>query len=72
MKKIHVTRGIIGICHMQVCVEGEATDKEILDVCNQEYPSGTSNGWSEIIRSGEGGPVTCHEDPQRTHYLAVC
>ncbi len=74
MKRVEVTRGFVGICHMQVCAESDATDAEILTVCNQQNPSGTSHGWSSVER-GTGtaaAPVICGDDPGRTHFLAAC
>ena len=38
---------------MGVCAVNEATDQEILRVCNQENMSGTSNGWAHVIRENE-------------------
>lgn len=67
-----VTKCMVGICHMQVCAVKDATDKEILAVCNSENPSGTRNGWTQVIRRGKGKPVVCSEDKGRKHFLAVC
>ena len=78
MDKIVVTRAILGICHMQVCAESEATDEEILGVANSENPSGTTHGWCEVKRTLKDDesekmlPVKCKDDPKRTHYLLVC
>jgi hypothetical protein len=69
-----VTREFVGICHMQVCADSEATDEAILEVCNRENPSGTTNGWSRVVRDAEGpqAPVQCHDDAKRTHFLVAC
>lgn len=82
MERVVVTRAMIGICHMQVCAIKDVTDEEILDVCNAENPSGTSNGWASVIREqGDnpefwGGdkmlPVKCDDDPERLHFLVAC
>lgn len=74
MKRVEITRSMVGICHMQVCVEKGATNAEILRVCNSENPSGTSNGWSKVIRGkkAEGGPVQCQDHKGRTHLLVSC
>lgn len=82
MNRVIVTKTFIGICHMQVCAEADATDEEILEVCNSENPSGTSCGWSTVVRSvnPDGGlfddpkmlPVQCHDHPSRTHFLVAC
>jgi hypothetical protein len=57
---------------MQVCCEKDATDEEILSVCNRENPSGTHNGWSSVIRTGDGMLVVCSEDTGRLHILVEC
>lgn len=57
---------------MQVCCEKDATDEEILDVCNRENPAGTRIGWGEVIREGQGAPVVCKDDPGRLHILVSC
>jgi hypothetical protein len=34
MERVEITKAFMGICTMQVCAEKDATDKEILEVCN--------------------------------------
>ena len=77
--RIQVTRAIVGICHMQVCADKEATDEEILAVCNQENPAGTTFGWTTVCREIPEdnfwkiiGPVVCQEDSNRLHILVSC
>ena len=48
MDRVVVTNMWCGIVHMQVCAVEDATDNEILVVCNRKNPSGTTNGWSVI------------------------
>ena len=75
MDKVIVSRSMIGICHMQVCVEHNATDKEILEVCNGENPAGTSKGWTTVLRKDNKfteGPVQCKDYKDRTHFLVAC
>jgi hypothetical protein len=50
VERVVVTRAFLGICHMQVCAVADATDEEILTTCNSQNPSGTSGGWSRVIR----------------------
>ena len=50
MNRVVITRKMVGICHMQVCVEKDCSDEEILEVCNSENPAGTSAGWCEVIQ----------------------
>ena len=75
MERVIVMRGMVGICHMLVCVERDATDDEILSVCNRENPSGTTCGWTNVVREGDEmapGPVECSEHPNRLHMLVSC
>lgn len=74
MKKVIVTQPFLGIWHMQVCAESQASDEEILDVCNTENPSGTSLGWCKVIRQDEGNlnPVQCADYADRTHFIIAC
>jgi hypothetical protein len=71
-QRVIVTRSICGLCHMQVCVVKDATDEEILDVCNRENPAGTSLGWARVCRGDEHAPVTCADDPERLHLMVAC
>lgn len=66
---------------MQVCAERDATDEEILAVCNRENPSGTTNGWAEVVRETVEGsrfktpdalPVQCAQSPERIHFVVLC
>jgi hypothetical protein len=77
MNKVIVTRPMVGICHMQVCAHKDATDEEILEVCNRENPAGTTNGWASIVREesetwGDLRPVQCVDEPDRLHYIVAC
>jgi 3-deoxy-D-arabino-heptulosonate 7-phosphate (DAHP) synthase class II len=70
--RVVITERIMGIYHMQVCCVPEATDEEILAVCNQENPSGTTGGWTRVYRLGINQPTPCADDPQRRHVLVAC
>ena len=75
--RVIVTRPIVGIAHMQVCAAQDASDDEILAVCNRENPSGTEHGWGTVCRAddefwGKVGPVTCQSDPTRVHFMVAC
>lgn len=72
LARVIITKCMVGIFHMQVCAVADATDEEILAVCNRENPSGTSMGWCQVVRSGEGAPVNCEQHSGRTHFLAAC
>lgn len=81
MNKVIVTAPVLGVCMMQVCAEKDATDEEILGVCNGENPSGTRHGWTSVIREVEEGcmfrtekalPVKCSDYPDRRHFLVLC
>ena len=67
--------GIFGVATMQVCVQKDATDEEILDVCNVENPSGVTGGWSEVVRKNEDryqGAVQCEDHVDRLHLIVTC
>ncbi len=81
MERVIVTRQFVNICTMQVCAVSDATDDEILAVCNRENTSGTSMGWSEVLRVADEDnmfkgsnklPVACADDPTRLHFLVLC
>lgn len=78
MERVIITRHLVGLLFMQVCCVKDATDKEILEVCNRQNPSGTSGGWQNVIRETGGEyqpnqrPVQCTDHEDRIHMLAVC
>lgn len=72
MDRVVVTRAVVGVLHMQVCAAKDATDEEVLAVCNTKNPAGTSLGWATVVRDGDGGPVLCKDDPERLHLLVAC
>lgn len=80
MPRVQVTRAMIGLFQMQVCAIDDATDEEILAVCNAENPAGTTNGWCEVERTTDDSlerennpaPVPCEDHPGRTHFLVSC
>jgi hypothetical protein len=71
-KDIVVSRAFVGICHMQLCAPPNATDSRLLEVANRENPSGTTWGWTRVVRDGGGAPVPCATDPARVHFLVSC
>lgn len=76
MGKVEINRFFLDLCHMQVCAEAGATDEEILDACNALNPSGTTLGWTRVIRDDpeypNRNPVTCATNPKRVHFLVTC
>ncbi len=81
MDRVIVTKAMVGICGMQVCAEKDATNDEILAVCNQDNPSGTTNGWSRVVRNIDKEswftdetalPIQCESYPDRIHFLVIC
>jgi hypothetical protein len=76
MRRVEITRPVMGLCQMQVCAVHEATDQEILEVCNRENPSGTTYGWVKVIRNDSDypqcNPGPCAQYPERTHFLILC
>ena len=69
----HVFPSVLGLCYMQVCAVEDATDEEILAVCNRDNPAGTSKGWMEVVRENEPDeamrPIACDEYPGRKNFL---
>ncbi len=83
MNRVIVTKGMMdaswglyALAYMQICAEVDATDSEILEVCNRENPSGTTNGWSRVVRTNPNNkklePIQCEDHPTRMHYLVAC
>jgi hypothetical protein len=75
--RVIITAPFVGIFHMQVCATLDATDEEILSVCNAENPSGTEMGWAEVIREANAEadnmkPVVCATHSDRRHFLVMC
>ena len=78
--RVEVANRFCNIFTMQVCAVDDATDEEILAVCNRENLAGTTNGWSTVIRVADGSfgreankaPVPCSDHPGRTHFLVTC
>jgi hypothetical protein len=70
----------MGLLAMQVCAWKDATDAEILAVCNSQNPAGTTNGWCSVVREvGEDEhittdalPVQCADEPDRQHFVVRC
>jgi len=76
MNKIETVKPVHGICHMIVCSTKEATDKEILDFCNKDNPSGTTLGWATVIRNDKKhpqcNPLVCNDNKDRLHFMVGC
>ena len=67
-----IVHPFVGLCGMIVCSDGTPTDEEILSFCNTNNPSGTHNGWGEVVREGEDAPIVCDTNAERRHYLVYC
>ena len=82
MERVIITRRMVGAVAMQVCADRDATDEEILNVCNIQNPSGTSNGWVSVVREVKEDnpfytkyslPVPCGDNPEtRLHFIVLC
>ncbi len=80
MPRVEVSRCFVGLINMQVCAVADATDDEILEVCNRENPCGTTNGWAKVVREPDGefgepaeaAPVPCEDHEGRVHFLVSC
>ena len=65
----------VGICAASVCVEKDATPKEIEREVNARHPTGvTPWAMSEdaTFKGGEPNPCPCPDEPDRVHYLLNC
>lgn len=85
MKRVEVTLSAVGIFAMQVCAVEDASDEEILRVCNHENPAGTTHGWQTVVRrevieaapdqlgyEPNKLPIKCKEHEGRMHFLVYC
>ena len=73
MRRVEVTKPFCNLYTMQVCAVEDATEEEILEVCNTENPSGTSQGWCSVDKTdSDSGPVACDKHKGRVHYLVYC
>ena len=81
MNRVEVSKCMVGIYGMQVCAEKDASDEEILVVCNRDNPAGTTNGWGLVLRNEnlednnmpeKCGPAVCDKDSERLHFLVLC
>jgi hypothetical protein len=81
MERVIITRPIVGLAAMQACAVADITDEEILVVCNAKNPSGTSGGWSKVLREITPGslydtkdclPIQCSDHSDRLHFLVLC
>ena len=71
--RVKVTRCILGLAYMQVCAVRDATDTEVLEVCNIENPSGTLGGWVKVHHEeGPLAPIACEDRPNRWHLIISC
>lgn len=70
--RLYVSRPMVGLAHMQVCAVPDVTNQEILDFCNSANPSGTSAGWTTVVRRGKNKPRPCDDDSRRIHILVGC
>jgi hypothetical protein len=81
-QRVCVTLPYAGLRAMQVCAVADATDAEILEVCNRENPQQVSGGWHSVIRDAKhardegvdecAAPGPCVECPGRLHKIAIC
>ena len=80
MDRVVISRYVFGITMMQVCAVKDATDEEILEVCNRLNSSGTEQGWVKVAREVDEKrmifknhlPTQCGDNPDRLHFLIIC
>jgi hypothetical protein len=81
-QRVCVTLPFAGLRAMQVCCEADATDAEILEVCNRENPQTVQRGWHTVVRSVDhaeelgvdvaAAPGQCADCAGRMHKIALC
>ena len=80
-QRVLVTLPFAGLRAMQVCAVQDATNEEILKVCNEENPQLVTGGWHTVVRteedikdgtSVEALPGRCVEFPDRLHIIVLC
>ena len=74
MSRASVVKPWAGVFGMIICVDANATDEQILAECNEQNPSGTSRGWTRVVRDEPAprGPVACADRPDRIHFIVEC
>lgn len=80
MERVEVAKPFHGILAMIVCAVPDATDEEILAVCNRDNPAGTTNGWGDVVREEHdwvktnplNAPCACKDHEGRIHYIVLC
>ena len=80
--RVFVTLPFAGLRAMQVCVVDDATDEEILKVCNKQNPQLVARGWHTVVRSEEHAeelgvdpaakPGPCADVQGRIHKIVLC
>jgi len=81
-QRVLVTLPYAGFRAMQVCVVEEATDEEILKICNRENPQLVNGGWHTVVKSKKhakecgvdenSAPGKCEDCPGRLHKIILC
>ena len=79
-ERVCVSMPVAGVYAMQVCAVDDATDEEILYVCNRDNPSHAGyTKWNEVVRDpkksnlGPGAaPGPCAELKGRIHFIVRC
>ena len=65
---------------MRACAVADATDEEILKVCNTENPQLVTRGWHTVVRKKKdldgvdkaALPGDCVECKGRKHFIVLC
>ena len=84
LEDVVIVNPLLSFMGMIVCVKDGLEDDVILKQCNRLNPSGTSGGWSVVVRTVEQSffqdddgqpsdlPVPCDTYPGRTHFVVLC
>lgn len=71
--RVDVSKATMGVVYMQVCACKDATDSEIIEVCNRENPTTVLGGWEKVFRVdtefADLRPKQCQVDSERLHLL---
>ena|SRR3990172_6866517 len=80
-ERVVISKMFVSLLFMQVCAVPDATDEEILELCNRKNVCGTSAGWSYVVRAKRDDdywitdnhlPKPCEQFAPRLHFLVGC
>lgn len=76
MNRVEIVAPFVSLIAMRVCAVKDASDEEVLEVCNRDNHAGTQLGWCTVARENyereEARPITCSENADRVHLMVLC